>query len=310
MRFNKYQPLLVVFTVFAVAMAGFVLISSDSRAEEVHVFADSVGGGVGTGDGFVYKNGQWSLDTDTKEKDNDTCGSPKVAWPSELQKMIDVPVNSFACDGARLQRLEDDQIQVINGNSSVQKPGSARIAIVQLGANDLRYDQWVTNCYLHKGCKEPAGLDLSPNLREFEDKLTGLLNELQSSYHEVVVLTYYDPSDDEDGCREYDFQIEEPWQVRLMLDRDEREFLREEFLGGLNAAIKSAAKNTEAVLIDIANVLEGHTLCADEPWVLGPSIASISGHSSSAAPLHLTAKGQKAVAEKVAPVIKDLLERS
>lgn len=68
----------------------------------------------------------------------------------------------------------------------------------------------------------------------------------------------------------------------------------------LNRSLRSAARRTGALFVDMHGVSRGHEVCSSEPWVNG-----VRTDEEEALALHPFAAGQKAVAEQVLAVLQE-----
>ncbi|WP_323747379.1 NHL domain-containing protein [Catenulispora rubra] len=310
---------------------------------------DSVAAGEGINYGFIWNptTAEWFQSNPNAPTWTDTtsatganyqdCHQTDYAY-SRLLQANGYQVYNMACSGASVLQnsgLESggilDNENFADGFTPTQLGGlcsdcepvnstfdshNPTVVTLTIGANDVTFANWVTQCYLPGakcGSSDDSGL-LSSQLGIEQADLRSALAELNRRAGQdlpsgqtlrVLVTNYYDPFqsafigncvDTDGGHLGNTFPgvgIESPQQTWLV-----------NALTSLNANINSEVNyaqandpNLNVSLIDLSNVMAGHQWCSNDPWMYGPSINYSGGNNP--APFHPTPAGQNAIYQAV-----------
>jgi lysophospholipase L1-like esterase len=136
--------------------------------------------------------------------------------------------------------------------------------------------------------------------------LLALLNEVKSrgtaagKLPTVIVTTYYDPFPPSNSTTCDDLSL----PLGFGIDASEAAWLRQKLLQMNQIISQSGAAYPNVKVVDLANVLSGHTLCSSDPWVYGISIWY--DDLGNPAPFHPTPAGHQAIANLIIPVVNGL----
>lgn len=311
---------------------------------------DSVAAGEGLNYGWEWMGGgpgggYWKRDSSSEPAWNNptpACHRSLGAFPWDVMLRLGLTgegFRHFACTGAtawdgvltRRQQSGNDEPPQLgrSGGDPGDAPNAAYDAAnpdlvsVTLGADDVRFADFVGECYLKSGNTVEAKLaDCDDEYNKavaghFLDKqresLATVLDEIRDrglaagKVPLVALTTYYDPfpkrypSSPKD-CRDISiFQND----VFALLSSDEVDFLRDG-LFRLNDNIRTVARSyPNVVVVEPPQEFDEHRFCSEEgPWVHGPSLRLHEGSFDNPAPFHPTDRGQEALGEVVAQAFR------
>jgi lysophospholipase L1-like esterase len=217
---------------------------------------------------------------DATEADR-ACDRSAFAFAVTLARVNDWNVLNLACSGATVTNgiLGPQQI----GSTSVapqlavaKRAVDAEVAVVNIGANDLRWSTMVRLCAATDACDDRAQTAyFQRSLDRFTSDYFDLLRQLGDLPGDPLVLInqYYEPFEPDDECLSDSGLTTE--KIEVLLDR----------LGALNAVIANGAETFGYATVQPD--FTGHGLCSDQPYVQS---------EGDDAPLHPNARGHLAIA--------------
>jgi hypothetical protein len=195
---------------------------------------------------------------------------------------------------------------------------SSATVLLQFGADDIDFGDWVQRCYTTINCGSSDQTTLNSMLSSEETDLRTALTELNrragadgySSSHrlKVVVVGYYNPyaSTFDSSCVDVGNGLSYPG-----ITSAQQTFIVNG-LGSLNTNISNEVSyaqtndgNLNPTYVDLSSVMSGHEFCTSDPWVYGPSIdypnwqGVIPAVPDYPAPFHPTPEGQNAIYKAV-----------
>jgi lysophospholipase L1-like esterase len=219
------------------------------------------------------------------------CGRAAEAYPQMVARQKGLAVQNLACSGAKVdegiygtQKVQDTSIAPqLDAAFANGKPD---IISMTIGANDVRWSQFIRDCYTwHCGSawdEVRAGAYLLDLRWELYVALYQIWQRSDGHPPQVLITGYYDPFDGQTCAG--------------LPTIDAREVA---WLGGKAAALNKAIESTvqsvgfaQFVAVDFA----GHGLCAADSWLQG---------LADPAPTHPTQAGQAALAAAVAAHVRD-----
>ena len=220
----------------------------------------------------------------------DGCDRSPVAWPLLAAAELRWRVTNLACSGAQtadvVTPFKNQPAQVDALAALRPRP---RVVTITIGGNDVGFASVLGACY-QMNCAS-AGVVAAADVRI----LTVLPERLADTYRAVeaaapraklVVVGYprLFPAQQSDvvGCS---------W-----LTDDERQALNHA-ADLLNGVIAVEAWLAGAKYVDVSRTLEGHELCTSDPWLIPLPLPAAA---------HPTAKGQQAIADRVARALSRL----
>lgn len=221
------------------------------------------------------------------------------------------------------QQLGGTCIPGCAGPSAVFNNHKPNVVLLTLGANDVLFPYWITQCYDPRAgpCNTSANSQTLASLLTLEkNDLATTLNTLddwaagKSVNLRVLVTNYYDPFDSaKTNCIDYNVPI-----GGIGIDGSELAFL-ENGLTNLNSNIAADVKdaqnsdaNLTISLVDLSSLFQkgtkaspgSHAWCTTHPWAYGPSIDfpiynGTIHTTDNPAPFHPTPEGQDAIYQAV-----------
>lgn len=181
------------------------------------------------------------------------------------------------------------------------------IVTVTVGMDDIGFGEVLEKCYIGASCVTAENEQiLNQRLARAKTDLVKMLAEIKARgdaagrLPSVVLTTYYDPfqPDPNTVCKDTYLGLGNG------LGANEITWMRGK-LRALNQNIRdSAGSYPKSKLVDMQDVMAGHTFCSADPWVYGISIWF--RDFGNPAPFHPTEKGQAAMAARLIPVVNDL----
>jgi lysophospholipase L1-like esterase len=245
-------------------------------------------GYVAIGDSIAAGAGLPALAGATSE--DELCDRSSQAYPYRIAEQLQVPITHAACSGAKVdegiygqQTIADTKIpRQLDVAFSQGKP---EVMTVTVGANDVRWTQFVRQCYVTRCGFAVDDARMKLYRADLRVELTRMLAEIQVKSHgsppQVYLGGYYSPVASTEcisGDRITSAEVD--WINRQTAN--------------LNQAIRSVAplfSFAHYVPVDFTN----HEICAVDPWVQG---------MDTEAPIHPTANGQTAIAEAFLQVMR------
>lgn len=214
---------------------------------------------------------------------DELCDRSSQAYPYIIAERLEVPVVHTACSGAKTDEgIYGDQIRrgvrVPAQMSAAFAEGAPEIMTVTIGANDVRWTQFVRQCYAARCGLAVDNARAKVYRADLRIELTRMLTQInidsQGSPPQVYISGYYSPLASTECITENRITTSEAEWMDLQT-------------ANLNQAIRSVIP-----LFDFAQYVpvdfSGHEVCSSEPWVQG---------LEAEAPIHPTAAGQAAIAE-------------
>lgn len=307
---------------------------------------DSVAAGEGLNYGWTYTptssgtDGSWSRPSTTEptwEGFPQQCHKSVLSYVNIVGSMKNIEPKKFACSGASANNgILNHQVDGSNstiqsaqlGSPSTDPPnsvydGTADVVTLQVGANDVFFTAFVTECYknyIGENCGSFENtfifqrllLNQATKLRETLEEINRRSTESgRSTPPNVYLLNYYNPFPAIYNLQCKDIGFANANNEAVALTPEEQDWIVAR-LGDLNRSISVIAAGYAFVYpIDLSAILNGptpHTWCTPDPWVYGPSIAFLTafgggGDENSPAPFHPTARGQIAIATELARIM-------
>lgn len=266
---------------------------------EVAVIGDSTAAGVG--------NAPIADPTDA----DIACERSSDAYAQVIQSATGWRVENLACASATIDQgllgAQSDRRPVVPPPQVgvLKSITSLRTVIVSIGANDIRWSDFLRYCYGLSRCDDQATQQLiQSRLDTFRLRYAQLLQQLSAlpSRPEVLITGYYDPFGQSFDCPAlrdpdapevlppgYGFAEEPggPDQQTMVLRKIEP--LRS-ILAQLNTVLQQGAEAFG--FTSVTPSFRGHGLCSDQPWVQG---------MSDPYPFHPRAAGELAIAASLLP---------
>ncbi len=216
---------------------------------------------------------------------------------------------------ADVAQLGSSSVSGADAPNSAYDSAQPDIVTLTLGADDVDFGKVVRSCYSplwaapYGACTTTdANTAIAGFLDAEKTKLHSVLTEIQSRGNaagkvpHVYLTNYYDPFP-----ATYDSSCKDISPVETGdLTSGEMSWLQDK-LGALNDNIQAEADlfPSMVTLVDLHDVMAGHTLCTSEPWLYGPSIAVPSAQRNNPAPFHPTPAGQQKIAETIESAITE-----
>lgn len=221
---------------------------------------------------------------------DELCDRSLQAYPYIIAERLEVPVVHTACSGAKTDEgIYGDQIRrgvrVPAQMTAAFAEGAPELMTVTIGANDVRWTQFVRQCYVTRCGLAVDNARMKVYRADLRIELTRMLTQIsansQGSPPQVFISGYYSPIADT-TCIASD-RITAPEAEWLDLQT-----------ANLNQAIRSVIPLFDfAVYVPVD--FTGHELCSSEPWVQG---------LEAEAPIHPTSAGQAAIAESFLGIMR------
>ena len=210
-----------------------------------------------------------------------SCQRSSFAFAVTLARVNDWNVDNLSCSGATIpDGVVGPQfaggIRIPPQLAVAKRAVKAKAVIVNVGANDLRWNTLIRLCAVADSCDNKAlTAFFQHSLVSFTQDYLGLLRQLASLPGDpvIVINQYYAPFDPSSECLAPSGLTAE--KIRVLLDR----------LDTLNEALANGATTFgyETAQPDFT----GHELCTEQSYVQG---------ANDPAPLHPNARGQLAIA--------------
>jgi len=214
---------------------------------------------VAVGDSFMSGEGAASFFEGTNENGNG-CRRTWTAYPYQVATNYSADLKFVACSGALVRHVESDGQfpespagiagAVPQIDHVVSAAEDADIVLLSIGGNDAGFGDIVKSCVLGLSpCDHDRDRWLAP-LADLEVSLAALYAKIADAAPQarLFVMTYPQP-------------LGPNWCHSSLLDRDEFEFLSEEFIPALNDTITRATARQQVQVIDLANSFAGLRLC-------------------------------------------------
>jgi lysophospholipase L1-like esterase len=203
-------------------------------------------------------------------------------------------MTNLACSGAKLTNgiLQSQEINKLSLTPQLDKmfeKVKPDIITITIGANDARWTEIITKCYLST-CGDTQDLvSIKQSLATISDNLHSTLQKIEQQYPKnppkVFVTGYYQV-----------FPETVPAKCSDLQNISENEIKQgRTLLASLSQTIQATTNNFDNVEF-IAIDFSGHELCSQDPWVQG---------LNAKAPYHPNAMGQKAIAEQISSAIEN-----
>ena len=221
-------------------------------------------------------------------------------YPALLAESLGVRLVDVSCSGADTSDVTEAQTFQVPTGETVRIPpqrralnGRTDLVTIGLGGNDEGLFGRIAGACT-QGSPEDCAAALEDDLGGDLDTITGNLEDVVGEVRDrvaddaVVVLVGYPRLAPQSGtCPE--LPVTEADLSRL-----------DEAVRGLNSAVRDAARESDAVYLDLYRPSRGHDICADEPWING--IQTVQGEALA---LHPFAVEQQAVARLLEPVVRE-----
>jgi lysophospholipase L1-like esterase len=220
------------------------------------------------------------------EREDTVCARSGDSYPYAVAAQLGTKVSQLACSGAKVDEGMYGKQSVSGPNIEPQLDrafanGTPDLITITIGANDLRWSQFVRDCFAWRcgsdwdDARAAAYLtDLSIELNWMFSKINTLSN---GNPPKVVITGYFNPVAADQTCSDLDGVTQE--EIAWLTQQHQ----------SMNEVIQYAAgwyDFAQYVPVDFS----GHELCSSDPWVQG---------RADAAPIHPTAAGQRAIADAV-----------
>ena len=221
------------------------------------------------------------------------CGRSTQAYPYAVASSLNMALNDVACSGATTDKGVFGPQQISSTTTLPSQVDQAfavnnpRLVTVTIGANDVNWQQLITQCYT-TGCGTTQdNQQFEASLLQLRAKLAVTLGDIRLHQgwtpNQVLVTGYYSPvSTAQPQCS--DTQGLTNTEITWINSKEQE----------LNNVIReSVAVFPSAHYVPLN--FTGHELCSSDPWVQGVQAA---------APFHPTAAGQAAIATAVLDAAK------
>ena len=225
--------------------------------------------------------------------DSSACDRTNQAYPNQLSKLRNYEMTNLACSGAKLtngilQSQEINNLALSPQLDQLFENKKPDIVTITIGANDARWTEIITKCYLST-CGDTQDLvSIKQSLATISDYLDSTLQKIKQQYPKnppkVYVTGYYQvfPEIMPTECTDLqNISASELQQGRTLLN-------------SLSQTIKATTNNFDTVKF-VPLDFSGHELCSQDPWVQG---------LNAKAPYHTNMQGQKAIAEQISSAIE------
>lgn len=224
---------------------------------------------VAIGDSYTAAPGIGSTDVD------DGCLRSANNYPRLVAAKLELNLSDASCSGATSDAVEGSQTNGV-GNLEPQistVDDDTDVITVGIGANDFNLIGRIVVGCPNLARQDPDGqpctdLDaltganrVESRLGEVEDHLVGVIDALKQRAPDaqILVVGYPQIFPATKGCEDLPFASGDIAFARS-------------FNTGLNAALSSAAKETDVDYVDVFAATEGHDICGEEPWIAGPKV--------------------------------------
>jgi lysophospholipase L1-like esterase len=214
---------------------------------------------------------------------DELCDRSSQAYPYIIADHLQTPVTHTACSGAKIDEgIYGDQVRggvrIPDQMSAAFAAGTPEIMTVTIGANDVRWTQFIRQCYVTRCGLAVDNARMKVYRADLRLELTRMLTQInvnsQGNPPQVYIGGYYSPLASTECIDSNRITAPEAEWVNVQTTN-------------LNQAIRSVVP-----LFDFAQYVPvdftGHELCSSEPWVQG---------LEAEAPIHPTNAGQSAIAE-------------
>lgn len=262
-----------------ISLIAAVLVAAQGIGLAAPASADSLsyaalGDSVAAGVGLPSKAGATTEDL--------LCGKSDQSYPTIVASSLSANLTNYACSGAKADEGIYDEQTVSNTVISPQidqafANGVPDVITITVGANDVRWTQFLRQCYYFSCGSEFDTSRSNIYLTDLRAEMNRIMYEIQSRSGDtkpiVLVNGYYQAFSDL-SCIESE-----------RISAAEAAWMNER-ISALNSAINYTSSRysfATYVPIDFTN----HSLCSAVPWVQG---------AEDVGPLHPTAAGQRAIA--------------
>ena len=286
MKFYRSIPTVLVAILVAVSGVLFSLHPGSATAlpsQRYVALGDSVAAGVGL------------TAVPGASQEDALCGRSSSAYPARVAHSLNMSLEQYACSGAKANEGIYES-QDVDGTAIAAQldrafaAGTPDIITVTIGANDVRWSQFVKQCYLWDCGTRFDDLQFAAYQTHFRWEMYRTLSLIQTkaggthaTMPQVYFTGYFTP-----------FSASDPTCAEL------RNFTPGE-MGWLNGNVNRLNQTIRDSVswYGFAHYVpvnfSGHELCSDSPWIQG---------MQAAAPFHPTASGQRAYARAVLSAIK------
>jgi lysophospholipase L1-like esterase len=159
---------------------------------------------------------------------------------------------------------------------------STSYVTVSIGGNDLGLFSGLVGCMTNGGCKAAYGDKADATIEQVGQHVTRALRAIhdKAPSAEVALVGYPQLVPASGSC------------PQLRLDASDMAFVHG-VLVKVSQRLAQAARDADALFVDVLSASEGHDICSDDPWINGPRA------TSKAAAFHPFLAEQRAVAELV-----------
>ena len=260
---------------------------------------------VALGDSFSSGEGTYDYDTNARG-----CHRGPKAWPRVLQQAASANIRDIqhrACTGATTPDLRRSRIVgalYIQPAQIPDKPDTSKeLVTLTIGGNDVDFPGIVVDCYLYS-CADQPTKGLRAKLSRLKNELlTRVYPRLKKAYPNARLLHVgYPRITPLPGATLKDCQAPRR-RDRNWLDPDELEAaaaLVQEINGTIATAVADSTQGIEYV--NVEDVLKGHELCTDDPWVnrLALGVLDLPRGTRRTEQAHPNIRGQQAYSQAVA----------
>lgn len=234
---------------------------------------------------------------------DDGCGRSTNNYPHQLAEVHYLALDDLSCSGATSEHGEQQQQTPQGKLHEPQFSALSRgteLVTVRIGANDFNLIGRVVIDCVELTARRPEGSPCTDADADAGDQgVRAVLDDLglrlvdylgrvqdEAPEAELVVIGYPQIFPAEVACEQ------------LPLDRGDLTWARG-LVEGVNAALESAAAQTEARFVDTYEATAGHDICGAEPWIAGATVPA----GRAGQPWHPYPEEQALVAKLVGDVI-------
>jgi lysophospholipase L1-like esterase len=222
-----------------------------------------------------------------KDSDPSACDRTNSSYPYLLARSFNFKLTSLACSGATITDglLNSQNVNNLSVNPQLEslftlpKP---KLITLTIGANDVRWNEIVSQCYLGNCNQDLNNQVFQANLAVLNDNLNSVYNKIIEHYGAasptLVVTGYFQalPSTSSDCL---DVKNLNTSQLVWLRSLDEQ----------LSDTLKQSVANYKfATFVPLD--FSGHELCTPNPWIQG---------LTDSYPYHPTIEGQKAISSSI-----------
>lgn len=186
------------------------------------------------------------------------------------------------------------------------------LVTLSIGGNDAGFADVIKSCFWRgikeykASCEQALGEDTRRRIRNLEDDLVQLYNEIQrrTPNARVIVVGYPRMFPDEPGLADLEVgpslgvgDLDEP------IDPADQKWLNE-MARLLNDTIRKAAREAGVEYVDVYNALDGHEIGTKNSWINDVDLELENGGIKDMGSFHPNDRGQKAIAKRVEKQIR------